>query len=56
MKKYRVNIELTVEAYSQDQAVAIANGASARCWYHENVKECMVEWVTEMDNTTKEEF
>ena len=50
MKKYRVELELIIEAYSEEQAQAIANGAASKCWYMENVRESEAVFVTEMDD------
>ena len=50
MKKYRVELELIIEAHGEEHADAIANYAASKCWYQENVKESLVVFVTEMDD------
>ena len=39
MKRYRVEIEVVVEAYSEEQARDIASSITYRAVYHENVRE-----------------
>jgi len=50
MKKFRVELELIVEARDEDQAYAIATGAANKAWLEENVEESFVVIVTEMDD------